>query len=95
MDKPPLSVIAASCVYIATGAIGFAFHAGDLKTGDLLRDGALWIELVRLSAVVAGVFILFGRNWARWLAMAWIALHVVLSFFHSLTQVAIHCVFAP
>ena len=29
-------------------------------------------------------------NWARWLAMAWIAFHVVLSFFHAWPEMAVH-----
>jgi hypothetical protein len=31
-----------------------------------------------------------GNNWARWLALAWIAFHVVVSFFHSLQEVVVH-----
>jgi hypothetical protein len=29
---------------------------------------------------VAGVFLLRGQNWARWLALAWITFHVVISY---------------
>jgi len=29
-------------------------------------------ESVRLSGIVAGVWMLRGENWARWLAIAWI-----------------------
>ncbi len=32
-----------------------------------------------------------ATNWARWLALAWIAYHVILSAFHTLSQLAIHC----
>ena len=32
------------------------------------------------------------RNWARWLAMAWIALHVVLGALHSTQQLLVHIV---
>ena len=35
-------------------------------------------------AIVCGVFLLRGHNWARWLALAWIAFHVVLSAFHAI-----------
>ncbi len=34
-----------------------------------------------------------GSNWARWLALAWIAFHVFLSFLHSWQQVLVHCLF--
>jgi hypothetical protein len=31
-----------------------------------------------------------GHNWARWLALAWIGCHVILSAFHSVFEVAVH-----
>ncbi len=31
-----------------------------------------------------------AHNWARWLAIAWIAFHVALSAFHALGEFAIH-----
>ena len=31
-----------------------------------------------------------GSNWARWLAVVWIAYHVILSGFHSLNELAVH-----
>jgi hypothetical protein len=35
----------------------------------------------------------FGQNWARWLALAWIAFHVVLSALHPIPELIIHAVF--
>ncbi len=32
-----------------------------------------------------------GSNWARWLALAWIAFRVFLSFLHSWQEVLVHC----
>ena len=48
---------------------------------------------VSLIAVVGGVFLLRGKDWARWLSIAWMALHVVVSFFHSMREVAVHALF--
>jgi hypothetical protein len=31
-----------------------------------------------------------GSNWARWLLLVWVAYHVILSAFHSLSGLAIH-----
>ena len=50
-------------------------------------------EFVRLLAVVAGVFMLLGYNWARWLALAWIGSHIILSAFHAPREFAVHCLF--
>jgi hypothetical protein len=43
------------------------------------------IVLFELVAVLAGVFLLKGRNWARWLLMAWVAIHVYIGAEHSLS----------
>ena len=48
------------------------------------------VHLSRLAAVVAGVFMLYGRNWARWLLVIWIIFHIVLSALHSIFQLLLH-----
>lgn len=93
MNKRTLAVTILAWVYIAMGTIGFLYHLPELHANNALQFDGVWIELVRLLAVLAGAFMLRGHNWARWLALAWIALHVVVSAFHSLPQFAIHCVF--
>jgi hypothetical protein len=89
-NDPPLSVIIVACVYLAVGTIGFAYHFRELLASQ--RE-TIWIELTEVLAVVCGVCLLRRHNWARWLAVAWIAFHVVLSAFHSLPQFAIHALF--
>ena len=91
-NKPPVSVIIIAGVYIAVGAIGFAYHFPDLYANGFRYNGFL-IELTEFLALLCGVFLLRGQNWARWLALAWIAFHVVLSAFHALPQFAVHAVF--
>jgi hypothetical protein len=34
--------------------------------------------------------VLRGRNWARWLLVAWLVYHVILSVFHPLPQLIMH-----
>jgi membrane protein implicated in regulation of membrane protease activity len=34
-----------------------------------------------------------GSNWARWLAIAWLAYHVVLSAFHGWQETIVHFLF--
>ena len=46
----------------------------------------VWISVLGAAAVVAGIFMLKGRSWARWLALVWIASHVVISAFHPLHE---------
>lgn len=88
--RPPFSVLVLACLYIGVGTIGFAAHFRELLARQ--HDAAL-IELTEMVAVVCGVSLLQGHNWARWLALAWIAFHVVLSAFHSFGELAIHALF--
>jgi hypothetical protein len=83
VNQRPWRVTVVAWLYIAVGAIGLVTH---------WRDGVL-VELVELVAIVAGAFVLCGANWARWLALAWIAFHVVLSAFHGVGEFAMHSVF--
>lgn len=90
MNKRPLAVTIVGCVYIAAGAIGVAHHAGEFRAGHALSFDVFGIGLIRLAALVSGVFLLRGHNWARWLALVWIGLHVILSAFHAWSELAIH-----
>ena len=89
LGKPPLSILVLSCLYIAIGTLGFAYHFPQPLT---FHYEDVWIEGTELLAFVAGVFMLRGHNWARWLALAWIAFHVVISF-PVVRQIATHSLF--
>lgn len=92
MKKRPISITVLACVYIAMGAIGFGYHFTELVQSGFRYD-LIGVELVRLAAIVAGIFMLRARNWARWLALVWIAFHAVLSLFHTWPELAMHCLF--
>ena len=92
MNKRPLPVTIISLVYIAAGAGGLFLHITESLKRPFEFD-IIWISLVGLIAVAAGVWMLRGSDWARWLALAWMAFHVVLSAFHSMSQMAVHAVF--
>jgi hypothetical protein len=83
VNKRPLSVTIIAALLIAAGAIGFAYHLTEFVSRSRLQSDELWVLAVRGLAIVCGVFLLRGHNWARWLVIAWIAYHVVLSAFHS------------
>jgi hypothetical protein len=92
MKKRPLPVTAVSWLLIAAGVVGLAYHLREFRTLHPFPYDALWINLVRVLAVLFGAYMLRGHNWARWLAMAWISFHVVLSALHSLGEFAMHAV---
>jgi hypothetical protein len=88
--KRPLSVSIISYLFMAVGAVGFTYHLREIK-GQLPADyDVFWVCFVRLIAVIGGVFLLRGRNWARWVLLAWLAYHVVLSAFHDLSGFLMH-----
>jgi hypothetical protein len=84
--KRPVSVWIISFLYIAVGTIGFVYHFSELMERE---DYIAWIELTELLAVVSGAFMLRRHNWARWLALVWMAFHVAVSF-PSYRQMAVH-----
>ena len=86
--KRPLPVTMLCCLFIVVGLVGLAYH---LSQRPLDRWVAL-ISFIEIIAVVGGVFLLKGRNWARWLMLGWLAFHVVVSALHSLWECIAHAV---
>jgi hypothetical protein len=84
--KCPTSIMALAFLYAATGIVGFIKNLHAFGMPDFW-----WIEATEIIAVIAGVYLFFGKNWARWLALAWMAFHVAISFHPPLTF-AIHLV---
>ncbi len=81
MNKRPHSVTVIGCLFAAAGAIGFAYHVTEFKAQS--PYDVLWVCFVRLLAVLGGVFMLRGNNWARWLLVVWVGFHVIIGFLHS------------
>jgi len=83
----PWSVTGVAWLYIVIGVVAFSYHAPDLLR---LQKDAFLIELTESLAVVAGVFMLRGHNWARWLALAWTTFHVAITAFPPYHGLAVH-----
>jgi hypothetical protein len=75
--KRPIAVTVLALLYIATGIGGFILHRRDLL---LWAPESSLVIAVEAAAILAGVFMLLGHNWARWLALAWITFHVAISY---------------
>jgi hypothetical protein len=102
----PRSITLVAWIFIAAGAAGIlndvwplltsgaAQQLAKLKADGLLDLGAAWGT--RLLAVVGGVGLLRGHNWARWLLVAWMVFHLGISVLHSLEEILMHAaIFAP
>ena len=86
----PLHVTAFGWLFIAAGVVGLVYHATELRIPGPVDPEQVWVLLLRLLAIVGGAFLLRGAGWARWLVLAWIAYHVVLSAFHSSSDTLVH-----
>ena len=75
--RRPASVWVLSWLYIAVGTVAFVYYLPALAAH---QAESVLIEVTELLAIVSGIFMLLGRNWARWLALAWMAFHVAISF---------------
>jgi len=88
MNQRPISITLIGGLFIAAGAVGLAYHAAEFRT---LRPLEYTLAcFVRLLAIVGGAFLLRGHNWARWVLLAWLAYHVVLSVLHTPVELIMH-----
>ena len=69
------------------------FHLSRYNFEQSFQYDIVGISLVSALAIVAGVYMLLRRNWARWLALAWMAFHVIISYFNGWQKMAVHAVF--
>jgi len=88
MKRRPLSITIISWIFIVFGSI--ALLSGVLPLADLRSHW--YIHLSRILQIVAGVFILYGRNWARWLLVVWIAFHIVVGALNGVVTLLMHIV---
>jgi len=89
-NKRPISISVISWLFLAIGSIGLAYHATEFKQARPFQYDIFLVCLVRVLAIFGAFFMLRGRNWARWLLLGWMAYHVILSAFHSLSELIIH-----
>ena len=85
MPQRPRSITIISWLFIVFGSVALI---GGLITTDLKSHW--YVHLSRLLQIVAGIFMLYGRNWARWLLVAWIAFHIIISALHSTLFLVMH-----
>ena len=91
MNRPrPISITILGALLIVAGSVGLVYHITEFKSFQPIPWVLLLISGVRLLAILAGVYTLLGRNWARWLTLTWIAFHVVVGAFHGTVQFVMH-----
>ena len=88
-NKRPVTVLIIACLYIAVGVLGFGYHFRELLA---LQKDSVWVEGTELVALVCGFFLFRAQNWARWVAIAWAALHVIVSVLNAFHGIVVHSV---
>jgi uncharacterized membrane protein len=84
--KRPFTITFLGSLFIVVGLISTIYH---LSTSPL----DYWmvpVSLVGITAIVGGIFLIKGRDWARWLMLSWLAFHVFVSALHSLSGTMAH-----
>ena len=90
MKKRPIPIVIVSTLFILVGIVGFAFHVKELS--DKLYE-TIWVLFLEILAVACGILLLFKITWARWLTIAWLLYHVIISAFNSTSEMIAHIVF--
>jgi hypothetical protein len=88
----PYEVTVMGWLFIAVGVLALAYHLTQVKSFRPFPIDILDIFAVELLAVICGLYILRGHNWARWLAVAWMAAHLIAMIFHSRQELLVHAV---
>ena len=89
-NKRPVSVTIVAVLFLLTGLVGLLYHGSEFNLHGPFQYQLVGVLLVRSLAVLGGAFLLRGKNWARWLLVVWLGFHVVLSAFHSPSEVIVH-----
>jgi hypothetical protein len=89
-QQRPIAITLIAALYFALGILGFAHNFSGFLA--LQRD-AIYAEITEVIAFIAGAGLYFAQNWARWLALAWIAFHVYLASLNSTREMALHAFF--
>lgn len=95
MKLRPRSIAIISWIFILFGSLALLsglppFAEPSVSQWVAGLKGHWMVHVSRIAAIVSGVFMLRGHNWARWLLVAWILFHIVISALHSLTQLLLH-----
>ena len=90
MLKAPLPILIVAIALLLAGTVGFFYHLKDFADPDQQLYVTVLVELLRIIAILAGILLLRGSNWGKWLSILWVLLHVVSSAFNSMEQTLMH-----
>ncbi|HET8783800.1 MAG TPA: hypothetical protein VFM63_15410 [Pyrinomonadaceae bacterium] len=98
MKTRPVSITIISWFFLIFGSIalisGLLPFIGADRAHLIAEFKTHWmVHLSRLVQIAAGLFLLRGHNWARWLLAVWMAFHLVVGAMHGWIMFLTHLVF--
>jgi len=76
------SVIVVGLIFLALGVLDITRGLAPLFVSAPhwhMATDDVEVLLIGVAAIVGGVYVLRGKNWARWLLAVWMAFHVAIS----------------
>jgi hypothetical protein len=92
MKNRPWPVIIVSMLFIIAGLTGLIYHFREFFEPDVKLPELVFVQFVRVVAIVCGLLLLSAVNWARWLAIMWLLYHVIIGALHSTSEMIFHVV---
>jgi len=97
MKVRPLSITIISWLFMIFGSIALIGGLLPLAGANAAQLAAEFkthwmVHLSHLAAIVSGLFMLRGHNWARWLLVAWIVFHIVVGALRGWIPLLTHVV---
>src|SRR5690348_11745939 len=93
MKSRSAPVIIVAIQFILVGCAGFITRIGELPGLKNNRNETILILFLETVAVICGLLLLCRIGWARWLAIAWLFCHIIISAFNSIPEMIAHIVF--
>ena len=82
MRKPIPSLIVVAAIFLGLGVLDVLRGLAPLfqsSSHPRLAGDDMQVLAIGVAALIGGVYVLRGHNWARWLLAAWMAMHVAIS----------------
>lgn len=89
MTKRPWRITFIAWLFVVVGLADIGFSLPGVRHQPFQYDD-LWPIGLGLVAIVCGFLLLRGNNWARWLAVAWLAFHVIVGSLDSAQKLIAH-----
>jgi uncharacterized membrane protein (DUF2068 family) len=88
--KRPIPVTVVGVLFILVGVVSTGLRILEFRAHPPTQLMAVGIIALGVLAVIAGLYLLQGQNWARWLALLWMAFHVAISVGDPVGKLVFH-----